>query len=374
MAIYRFSAQVISRSTGRSATAAAAYRAGSAIPDQRTGVIHDYTRRGGVMHAEIMTPPGTPAWMKDRIQLWNAVEAVEKRKDAQLSREIQLALPFELPPEARLDLVRRFVSGEFVDRGMIADFAIHAPHRQGDNRNHHAHVMLTMRELTSNGLGPKNRDWNARELIEHWRAAWAHAVNRALEAAALEARVDHRTLEDQREEAAAAAKKAREANDNERAIELEITAVQLDREPQPKIGTAAAAMARRGEPTERMAMWRHVASRNAFRLTAWIQLQRDRLEALWDRATTAISFLNRLGPNDKVVGVITRSAEELVGDAESSILRQKILGNYFNKKSDYDRDTIRSINVRKNIEREQKGDKLDHINNNKQRINSDRER
>ena len=109
MAIYRFEAKVIARSQGRSATASAAYRAGESIDDERTGTVFDYTRKRGVLSAEILTPPNTPAWMEDRAQLWNAVEKAEKRKDAQLARDLLLSLPHELTREQRRELVREFV-------------------------------------------------------------------------------------------------------------------------------------------------------------------------------------------------------------------------------------------------------------------------
>ena len=119
--------------------------------------------------------------MHDRSQLWNAVEAVERRKDAQLAREIQLSLPHELTAEQRKELVVGFVQEQFVDHGMIAGIALHAPSAKGDQRNHHAHVMLTMRELTGEGFGNKERDWNSPDLLEQWREQWALHQNRALE-------------------------------------------------------------------------------------------------------------------------------------------------------------------------------------------------
>lgn len=289
MAIYRFSAQVISRSTGRSATAAAAYRAGVAIEDRRTGQVHDYNRRSGVVHAEIMAPEATPAWMTDRTVLWNAVEIAEKRKDAQLSREIQLALPHELDAAQRRSLVQEYVRQAFVSRGMIADIAIHAPHRQGDDRNHHAHVMLTMREIVGDGFGKKERTWNETVLIEHWRETWQTAVNQALERAGRGERVDHRSLEDQRIEAQEKASQARAANDNEQARLFDLAAIQLDRDPEPKIGAIAMALERRGEQTERGQLWREVVVRNLDRFSGWITAQRERLDTLWGRMEKAIS-------------------------------------------------------------------------------------
>ncbi|MCA0948502.1 MobA/MobL family protein [Salipiger pacificus] len=221
MASYRFSASVISRSTGRSAVAAAAYRAAALLQDDRYGESYDYRPKGGVLHSEIMAPENTPVWMHNREQLWNAVESAERRKDAQLAREIQLSLPHELDDDQRRDLVRSFVAEQFVASGMIADVAIHAPHRQGDQRNHHAHVMLTMRELTSEGFGKKVRDWNDRANIDRWRAEWAEAQNLAFERHGIAASVDHRSLEDQG----------------------------VDREAQQHEGPNVTAMRRRGEPT-----------------------------------------------------------------------------------------------------------------------------
>lgn len=199
MAQYRLSVNVIGRSAGRSATGAAAYRSGERIIDERTGLIHDYTRKQGVLHSEILAPDNAPDWMRDRAQLWNAVEAVERRKDAQLTREIQLSLPHELTHDQRVELVRQFVQEQHISQGMIADIALHAPspHEQADQRNIHAHVMLTMRELTAEGFGKKAREWNAPEVLEGWREAWAQHQNKSLQRYGHAARVDHRSLEDQ---------------------------------------------------------------------------------------------------------------------------------------------------------------------------------
>jgi hypothetical protein len=222
MVAYRLSAQVIGRSTGRSATGAAAYRAACRIEDERTGLTRDYTRKSGVLHTEILAPENAPDWMRDRAKLWNAIEAVEKRKDAQLCREILLNLPHELTREQQIELVREFVRDQCVALGMIADLAVHAPHRKGDDRNTHAHVMLSMRELTPDGFGPKVRDWNNPELLEQWREQWALCQNRALERAGRAERVDHRSLEAQG----------------------------IDREPEPKQGPVATQMEREGRPSK----------------------------------------------------------------------------------------------------------------------------
>lgn len=199
MADYRLSAQVIGRSSGRSATAAAAYRSAERIVDERTGLVHDYTRKQGVLHSEIIAPENAPDWMHDRSQLWNAVEAAERRKDSQLAREIQLSLPHEFTTEQSANLLRSFCREQFVDRGMIADICMHAPssHEQADSRNFHAHVMLTTRELMGDGFGDKERGWNDKDVLEEWREQWAVHQNRELERLDFPFRVDHRTLEEQ---------------------------------------------------------------------------------------------------------------------------------------------------------------------------------
>jgi ATP-dependent exoDNAse (exonuclease V) alpha subunit len=193
MAIYRLSAVMVKRSEGRNVVAAAAYRSGTRLEDERSGQVFDYGRKR-VLHAEILAPESAPRWTRIRERLWNAAEAAEKRKDAQLAREVQLALPHELEAAQRLALVRAFVLEQFVDRGMAADIALHPPDREGDVRNFHAHVLLTLRLIAGGGFGPKQRDWNDEELLRAWRASWADHVNAALARAGAEARVDHRSL------------------------------------------------------------------------------------------------------------------------------------------------------------------------------------
>ena len=177
MADYRLSAKVISRSQGRSATAAAAYRSGTEIADARTGEVHDYTRKGGIEWTGIRAPENAPAWAQDREKLWNAVEAAETRKNSQVAREIQLSLPHELNFEQRKALVCAFVEQELVGRGMTADIAMHKPERRGDQRNFHAHILLATREIGPNGIGGKNRDWNKVETLAALREAWAELQN-----------------------------------------------------------------------------------------------------------------------------------------------------------------------------------------------------
>jgi hypothetical protein len=193
MAIYHFSAQVISRRTGRSSTAAAAYRAGEIVLDENTGEIHDYTRKRGVIRTEILAPRGSPAWVFDRSQLWSRVELGENRKDSQVCREIEISIPHELTILQGQLLMIGFVQSQFVEKGMVADIAFHRPGSKGDNRNFHAHITLTMRKVDGEGFGQKERNWNSNALLQQWREQWAVHANRALEQAGHAARIDHRS-------------------------------------------------------------------------------------------------------------------------------------------------------------------------------------
>ena len=178
---------------GRSAIAASAYRAGEKLRDERTGQVHDFTRRDKILHCEIMLPAHAPKRLSDRTTLWNEVEGFEKRNDAQFCREIVLALPHELSGERQVELVRSFVHEQFVDRGMIADIAVHEPGWKSDTRNVHAHVMLTMRRVGPEGFGLKERAWNDRGLQAEWRESWENCVNGALERDGIGARIDMRS-------------------------------------------------------------------------------------------------------------------------------------------------------------------------------------
>lgn len=193
MAIYHLHAKVGSRSAGKSAVASAAYRSGTKMQDNEYGEERDYTRKGGIDDAFIIAPPNSPAFVNDREKLWNAVEAAERRKDAQVFREVEFSLPVDVPPHLRSSLARKYVSDVFVSRGMIADVAIHD---KGDG-NPHAHVMLTTREIGPEGFGKKVREWNDRDLLIEWREKWAEYANAELERNGQDSRIDHRTLKAQ---------------------------------------------------------------------------------------------------------------------------------------------------------------------------------
>ena len=196
MAIYHFNAKIISRgsSTGVNAVAASAYRSGSRFKCERTGTEHNYRRKTEVQHCAIHAPDGAPSWVHDRAQLWNTVESGEDRVNSQLAREIVLGIPIELTSECRSKLLDGFVREAFVSLGMVADYAIHD--KAG---NPHAHILLTLRELSpdGDGFGNKRRDWNRPELLEQWRALWADHANRALAEQGFAERIDHRSFADQ---------------------------------------------------------------------------------------------------------------------------------------------------------------------------------
>ncbi len=264
MAIYHLRATMISRSQGRSATAASAYRVAERIEDRRTGLTFDYAARGGVDHTEILAPDHAPDWVHDRSELWNRVEESETRKNSQVAREVRVALPDELSHAQRVDLVRGFCQSQFVDRGMVADIALHAPGREGDERNHHAHILLTTRELDAEGSVPgggfttKNRDWNKVEVLEGWREAWARDSNAALERAGIEDRVDHRTLVAQRDEALELASAARDRGDEGAELHETVRAMSLDRPPLPQLSLGAWQLKERGIEVAAVRVWHEV--------------------------------------------------------------------------------------------------------------------
>src|SRR5579863_5803863 len=201
MAIYHLHVKVIGRKSGSSAVAAAAYRSGSRLRDDRLERSHDFSAKRGVVHSEVMLPENAPQAWRDRERLWNDVEAFEVRKDAQLAREVEFAIPREMSEAQGIDLVRDFVRGEFVDRGMIADLNVHWDMAEDGMPKPHAHVMLTMRQVSvngdENGFGPKVRDWNRTEMVERWRRRWAELANERLAELHIDARIDHRSLEAQ---------------------------------------------------------------------------------------------------------------------------------------------------------------------------------
>lgn len=225
MALYHFHVTQIKRSAGQSAIAAAAYRAGEKLYSEYYGETNDFTRKGGVLHTEILLPPNAPPEYADRQTLWNAVEKVEKYKKAQLAYSFDIALQNELTQKENIALARRFVQEHLVSKGMVADLAVHEPDKKDGISNPHFHVLTTMRPLNPDGSwGNKQKreyaldkngerirdengdyvfnavhttDWHEPETLEHWREAWCQMVNEEFERKRLDVRIDHRSYEAQ---------------------------------------------------------------------------------------------------------------------------------------------------------------------------------
>ncbi len=193
MAVYRLHTQPIKRSAGKSVVAAAAYRAGEKMKDERQNLTHNYTKKEDVAHAEILLPKNALEWMKDRKKLWNHVEAIEQRKDSRLAREIQLTLPRELTIDQNINLTKEFVQKNFVDQGIVADVCVHS---DKNNHNPHAHVLLSTREIVNNEFGQKNRGLDKKEALNDWRKEWAILENEHLQKHGHDIQVDHRSHAD----------------------------------------------------------------------------------------------------------------------------------------------------------------------------------
>ncbi|HEN9466836.1 MobA/MobL family protein [Peptostreptococcus anaerobius] len=221
MAIYHLCIKIISRGKGKSAVAASAYRSGEKIKNEYDGIVHDFTRKGGIAHTEILLPQNAPQEFVNRSILWNSVEKIEKSKNSQLAREIEVALPKELDREKQINLVREYVKENFVKVGMCADIALH----DKNDGNPHCHILLTMRPLNEDTTwGAKSKkeyildengekvklkngnyktrkinttDWNEQDKAEEWRKAWADITNKYLEENSIQDKVDHRSYQRQ---------------------------------------------------------------------------------------------------------------------------------------------------------------------------------
>lgn len=290
MAIYHLHVKVIGRKAGSSAVASAAYRSASRLRDDRLERSHDFSNKGGVVHSEVMLPEDAPEQWGDRERLWNDVEAFEVRKDAQLAREVEFALPREMTQAQGIELARDFVQSEFVDHGMIADLNVHWDMAENGTPKPHAHVMLTMRSVDENGFGQKVRDWNRTEMVERWRERWAELANERLAELDIDARIDHRSLEAQ-------------------GVALE---------PQTKIGAPAQRIEGEGlEAADRAEMHREIARNNGARIIADPSMALDAIthqQSTFTRRDMAM-FAHRhsdgIDQFNEVMGAM-RSAPELV--------------------------------------------------------------
>lgn len=322
MAIYHCSIKIISRGKGKSAVAAAAYRSGEALTNEYDGITHDYTRKGGIVHTEILLPDNAPAAYADRSVLWNAVEKAEKAKNAQLAREIEIALPHELTREQGISLVREYVKEQFVNAGMCADICLH----DKNDGNPHAHIMLTMRPIEQDGswgtkqkkeyildrdgnkiYDPKKRqykcksipanDWNEQSKAEEWREAWAEICNQYLERENHAERIDHRSYERQG----------------------------IDQIPTVHLGVAAFQMEKRGIRTERGNINRE------------IEVTNRRLRQLKARISKLQNWLKEEAVNDKpptlsdvIQGVLSRREQTGKQSYYSAVNNLKAASKIFN--------------------------------------------
>jgi predicted nucleic acid-binding Zn-ribbon protein len=292
IAIYHCSIKIVSRGKGKSAVAAAAYRSGEKLTNEWDGLTHDYTKKGGVVHSEILLPAHAPPAFSDRSTLWNSVELSEKSNNAQLAREVEIALPVELSREEQTRLVREYCSSQFVSKGMIADFNLH----DTGGGNPHAHILLTMRPLDEKGAWlPKSKkeyvldengekirlpsgryktrkvdlvDWNNRENAEVWRRAWADLANEFLAQNNRPERIDHRSYERQG----------------------------IEQIPTVHVGVSATQMEKKGIVTERGEMNRNIKAANRILreirrlvrgLKDWIAELKERKTALLEALTEA---------------------------------------------------------------------------------------
>ena len=289
IAIYHCSIKIVSRGKGKSAVAAAAYRSGEKLTNEWDGLTHDYTKKGGVVHSEILLPAHAPPAFSDRSTLWNSVELSEKSNNAQLAREVEIALPVELSREEQTRLVREYCSSQFVSKGMIADFNLH----DTGGGNPHAHILLTMRPLDEKGAWlPKSKkeyvldengekirlpsgryktrkvdlvDWNNRENAEVWRRAWADLANEFLAQNNRPERIDHRSYERQG----------------------------IDQLPTVHVGVAASQMEKKGIVTERGELNRSINAANRIlrEIRRLVRGLKDWIAELKERKTALLEAL-----------------------------------------------------------------------------------
>lgn len=250
--------------------AAAAYRTGTKIRDERADRIHDYSNRTkGVVQSVILRPDNSPEWTATTASLWNAVEATEVRKDAQLSREFILAVPRELSSKEQFEAAVEWAQRELVSKGMVAEVSLHNPKT---GKNPHVHILATMRKIEGGKFSAKKpREWNDKGLLIHWRETWCDAENAALEKAGRPERVDHRSLKDRG----------------------------IDREPEPKIGKEAMGMKERGvvEDPERFKAVRRIRILNHVRPMMRAILHRGEVGQIGMGATwweKSITFMARI--------------------------------------------------------------------------------
>lgn len=243
MAIYHLSVKYFSRRKGQSAVAAAAYRSGEKLYDRYYGLAHDFTNKSGILHTAILLPESVPREFYDREILWNAVEYSEKRCDARLAREIEIALPNEFTLIEYVKLVEQYINVNFTCKGMCADYAIH----DKGNGNPHAHILLTTRNVNENGFTKKNRSWDKKINVNLWRSEWSNVLNEQFEQKGLKTRVSHESY----------------------------ISRGIKREPTRHLGYKVMKLARSGIITDRIYENRAIVERNKIRVKRRHEIQRQ---------------------------------------------------------------------------------------------------
>ena len=301
MAIYHLCIKIISRGKGKSAVAASAYRSGEKIKNEYDGIVHDFTRKGGIAHTEIILPQNAPQEFSDRGILWNSVEKIEKSKNSQLAREIEIALPKELNREKQIELIREYVEENFVKVGMCADIALH----DKNDGNPHCHILLTMRPLNEDTTwGAKSKkeyildengekvklkngnyktrkinttDWNEQDKAEEWRKAWADITNKYLEENSIQDKVDHRSYQRQG----------------------------IEQIPTIHLGVSATQMEKKGIVTDRGNINREIKQQNAI------------LREISRRIKALLNWIRGIGKEEKIENENTKSTLPLKENLQS---------------------------------------------------------
>lgn len=334
MAIYHLHVGTISRATGRSSVAAAAYRSGEKLHNEYDGITHDYTNRSsinaaayrageqlgeydftnkrGVVYSEIILPENAPSEFSDRGTLWNAVEKSEQRRNARTARDIDIALPVEFSRQEHIDIARKYIQENFVKYGMIADFAIHD---KGDG-NPHVHILLTTRDVDENGFKGKNRDWDKKGYLQSWRVNWANICNEHLKEKGYSDRIDHRTLKAQG----------------------------IDREPTIHIGVTAKAMSRKGIDTDRMREHREITVRNEAKSpekTAEYMHELKQGYVILDREITALK--QESAETEREIRILRFKTEEMTQRAEEIDYKKNLIDRLKSGRQKPDKEQMRRL-------------------------------
>lgn len=342
MAIYHNTTKIISRSSGRSCVGASAYRSGEKLHNEYDDITHDYTRKNGIVYTEVMLPEQAKEEFKNREVLWNEVEKIEKSKNSQLAREVEVAIPKELNRKEQINLVRNYVKDNFVNNGMCADVCIH----DKEDGNPHAHIMLTMRPIKENGeWGAKSKEqrildkdgniqrtksgrilskkidstnWNTKEFLESYRKDWAEKINEELKKKGINERVDHRSYAEQG----------------------------IAKEPTIHEGHTAREIEKRGAISDRMEINREVKKVNEEREKLLSEIEADR--KLIEELQKEIEEINKNNKSE------IKSIDELKNERAELLERYKKVDDEIKNYNEYRKNVNQLKEAEKKLENEQK--------------------